>query len=105
MLPLTRTPQACISRSPMKLNRPLLFSGACVLCAILSGCNNKQEVKVYRVSKEAPESAAPDNSGMPAAMPGAQGMPGMPGMDAAALPPATTTGQGGALTSTPPAGW
>jgi hypothetical protein len=72
------------------------YPGLFALLGVLSGCDNKQDIKVYRVSKEsaAPAVPAADNTGMPS-MPGA-GMPAQPGMSAEPGP---------AITSTPPAGW
>lgn len=83
----------------MMLKSPIYYLGLFSLIGVLSGCDNKQEIKVYRVSKESATSAAPaaDNSGIPPmpGMPGT-GMPAQPGMSAE---------PGAAITSTPPAGW
>jgi len=72
----------------------LHYLGLFALLGVLSGCNQKQDIKVYRVSKESAAPAAPaaDNSAIPA-MPG---MPSQPGMAAEAGP---------AIASMPPAGW
>ena len=59
------------------------------LLGVLSGCDNKQDIQVYRVSKETAPPPSQAASGMQA-MPGA----GMPAENS-----------GPALTSTPPAGW
>ena len=65
------------------------------LLGVLSGCNNRKDIEVYRVSKEsaAPPAPAADQSGMPA-------MPGMPAQPGMAAEPG-----GPGVTSTPPAGW
>lgn len=78
----------------------LYYLGLSALLGVLAGCNNKQEIKVYRVSKESAQPQAPmaESSGMPAmpgsAMPG--GMPSQPGMSAEPGP---------AITGPTPAGW
>ena len=64
----------------------LYYAGLFSLLGILAGCDNKQDIKVYRVSKESAAPAAPmtDNSGMPPM----QGTPSQPGMPAEAGPAA-----------------
>ncbi len=80
------------------MNRPILFTSALAVAIVCAACKDKQQIQVYRVSKEAPQNSAPDNSGM-AAMPGSQ--PSMQG----AIPPPMNAGSGEAITDTPPSGW
>jgi hypothetical protein len=78
----------------------LYYPGLFALICVFAGCNHKQDVQVYRVSKESAAPAAPaaDTSGMPA-------MPGMPGAGMPGAQPGMATESGPAITSTPPAGW
>ena len=69
------------------------YLGLFALLDVLSGCDNKQEIKVYRASKES--SPPPAQMAGHAEMPG-MGAPSQPGMTAATGP---------AITGTAPEGW
>lgn len=75
----------------MKFSRALFFPGTAAVLVFFSGCNDRDEIKVYRVSKETP---APENPAMPGMGPVAPGA--QPGM--AAAPSA-------GITDTAPSGW
>jgi hypothetical protein len=80
--------------SKMIRKNAINYIGLCVMACIVAGCGRKDDIKVYRVSKEtvAPQPAAESGGGMPA-LPGMTSEPGAP------------AGTGPVLTSTPPAGW
>jgi len=72
-----------------------------LVCGMFYGCKDKDEIKVYRVSKAEPESAVPESAAP--ATPGMNAMPpmGIPPVDAGAVP-AQTAPQ---VTSTAPSNW
>jgi hypothetical protein len=81
----------------MKLNKQLINSAALAVLLFCAGCKDKEEIKVYRVSKEPPPAA------MPTAEAGGTGggmgaMPGMGGQQFASEPTPD-------ITSEAPAGW
>lgn len=76
-----------------------MYCSLLLLCACFSGCKDKDEVKVYRVSKAEAEVTPPHDS-----MHESPGMGGLPPMGAPmdAMAPA---GQPSEVTGTPPANW
>ena len=83
----------------VRCHRKLLYSGLFLMCALFSGCKDKDEIKVYRVSKAEPESAVPEVS--PMENPGTGGMPPM----SAPAESGATAGQTSQLTGNPPSNW
>ncbi|MDD5262183.1 MAG: hypothetical protein PHD76_10090 [Methylacidiphilales bacterium] len=81
----------------MKSSRALLFFGTAAVLTLLCGCNHKEEIQVYRVSKAPPEAAA-------AQTPETAPSPEMP--PAAPMPPqAQASGAGAADSQKPQIKW
>ena len=72
---------------------PLLFILP-LICALFGGCKDKEEIKVYRVSKPEPDTSTPESPAM-------SGMPPM----GAPMESNATAGQPSQFTGTPPSDW
>ena len=73
-------------------NSSFYYLGCVTLLGVLSGCDDKQDIKVYRVSKEIVQPQQP----------AAEHTNGIPGMELPGMPAETS---GPTLTITPPEGW
>ena len=96
-------PHACrvCDSIPVKSHRTLLYFGLFLVCALVSSCKDKDEIKVYRVSKPEPEPASVEGSAP--ASPEMSGMPPMGALPGSGVPgPAAQTSQ---VTGTAPANW
>jgi len=82
----------------MKLSRHYCFATALSVLVLFVGCKEKQEIKVYRVSKAEAEAVPPSPMG---SMGGAGAMPGMPG----AGQPGVGAESAPELTGTAPSNW
>lgn len=84
----------------MKIIRTQLCFGLFLAGTLLSGCKDRDSVKVYRVSKEEPAAPAPKASG-----PESSGMGGMPQMGAPADAVAPAGNAPAGFTGAPPSDW